>query len=139
MDVVEEDPMSDALIEAAGAALRMSEDAREPSEVVSAMVAQSEELALDLPALDEAALVRLAHLARGGNDWMDRAGLLTTDSCGYPEAGGFYDTSSDLLAAVGGDAARRDEALGRITRDWARDYVTAGRARRDRGIREYLG
>lgn len=129
----------DALERAASAALRMSEDSRDSGEVVTAMLHRSQELGIAPEELDDAALVRLAHVAKGGNDWMDRAGLLTTDSCGYPEAGGYYETSSDLLAALGGDAALRDQALETATRDWALDYITNGQARRDRGIAPYVG
>ena len=65
-----------------------------------------------------------------GQVWMDRAGLLDTDSCGYPVEGGLPDVRSDLAAAV--DPATAERVLGRLQQLWVDDYVLTGRARRDR-------
>ena len=78
------------------------------------------------------ALDRLAQVVGDptGQVWMDRAGLLDTDSCGYPVEGGLPDVRSDLATAV--DPATAERVLGRLQQLWVDDYVLTGRARRDR-------
>jgi hypothetical protein len=51
-------------------------------------------------ALDVRALARLAEVVAdpAGESWMDPAGLLDGDSCGYPVTGGYYDVKSDLAS-----------------------------------------
>lgn len=87
--------------------------------------------------LDPLARQRLAQVAADptGEAWLGAAGLLATDSCGYPVEGGYYDVKSELAAAPAGTAER---ALQRALRLWAEDYVTTGSARLDRPWREFL-
>jgi hypothetical protein len=90
--------------------------------------------------LDERARARLAEVLADpdGQGWMESAGLLDGDSCGYPVTGGYYDVKSDVAAATA-DPAAQDRVLGDLRRDWADDYVLTGRARLDRSWREHLG
>lgn len=89
--------------------------------------------------LDERARGRLAEVLADpdGEVWMERAGLLDGDSCGYPVTGGYYDVKSDLGAATT-DPAAQDRVLAALRQDWADDYVLTGRARLDRPWREHL-
>ncbi len=89
--------------------------------------------------LDPLARKRLAQVAAdpNGEAWLEAAGLLATDSCGYPVEGGYYDVKSELAAAAEPDRAA--QALQRLLRQWAEDYVTSGSARLDRAWREFLG
>ena len=91
-------------------------------------------------AVDDRVRARLAEVLADpdGQAWMESAGLLEGDSCGYPVEGGYYDTKSELAAAPGTDDAIRARALEHLTRDWADDYALTGRARLDRSWREAL-
>jgi hypothetical protein len=82
-------------------------------------------------ALDDAARARLAEVLADpqGQGWMERAGLLDGDSCGYPVSGGYYDVKSDVAAA---DPAAADRVMAGLRQAWAEDYVLTGRARLDR-------
>lgn len=90
-------------------------------------------------ALDDRARARLAEVvaAPDGEGWMERAGLLDGDSCGYPVTGGYYDVKSDVAAATA-DPAAQDRVLAEMRRQWADDYVLTGRARLDRPWQEHL-
>lgn len=92
--------------------------------------------------LDERALSRLAEVLAdpSGQSWMDPAGLLDGDSCGYPVTGGFYDVKSDLGSLpAASDSAVREQVMARLVAEWADDYVLAGRARLDRPWQTYVG
>lgn len=93
--------------------------------------------------LDAAALARLAVVVADptGATWMEPAGLLDTDSCGYPVAGGPADVRGDLraLPAAAEDAGLVDRVMGRLVQEWADDYVLTGRARLDHRWQEHLG
>ncbi|MCU0301601.1 MAG: hypothetical protein MUF35_08370 [Candidatus Nanopelagicales bacterium] len=84
--------------------------------------------------LDARALARLGEVLAdpSGTAWMESAGLLDGDSCGYPVEGGFYDVKSDLAAAGELDETARSGVLDRVRQAWADDYVLTGRARLDR-------
>ncbi|MGV1004644.1 MAG: hypothetical protein ACOYEV_07725 [Candidatus Nanopelagicales bacterium] len=90
-------------------------------------------LAADHGDLDERARTRLAQVAAdpAGESWMASAGLLATDSCGYPVAGGYYDIKNDLAVSKK-DPAEVAEILEALRTAWAADFVTTGRARLDR-------
>lgn len=91
--------------------------------------------------LDERARARLAEVLADptGESWMDPAGLLDGDSCGYPVTGGFYDVKSDLGSLpAASDPAVRDAVMAQLVREWADDYVLTGRARLDRPWQSYL-
>lgn len=93
------------------------------------------------PALDDRARARLAEVLAdpSGESWMEPAGLLDGDSCGYPVEGGYYDVKSDLGAGPAtADPAVRDAVLARLRQDWADDYVLTGRARLDRSWQGYV-
>ncbi len=97
----------------------------------------------DIPAtLDARARARLAQVADDpqGQGWMEAAGLLATDSCGYPVEGGYYDTRSEIGARpeAAADPDLVDTVMARLIRDWADDYVLTGRARLDRPAGDYL-
>lgn len=70
-----------------------------------------------------------------GQGWMEHAGLLDGDSCGYPVAGGYYDVKSDAAAA---DPAALDQVMARLRQQWADDYVLTGRASLDRSWRDHV-
>ena len=91
-------------------------------------------------ALDDRARSRLAEVVADpdGQAWMEHAGLLDGDSCGYPVTGGYYDVKSDLAAATA-DSAVAEQVLAGMRQEWADDYVLTGRARLDRSWREHLG
>ena len=92
--------------------------------------------------LDERARARLAEVLAdpAGASWMDPAGLLDGDSCGYPVTGGFYDVKSDLGSLPSaGDPAVRDRVMARLVQEWSDDYVLTGRARLDRPWQSYVG
>lgn len=96
----------------------------------------------DSPALDRFQLTRLATYAADpmGEGWQEQAGLLGTDSCGYPVAGGMFDVRSDMAAsplAVGHPGAT-ELALAALRVSWADDYIQTGSARLDRGWQEPL-
>lgn len=91
--------------------------------------------------LDDRALSRLADVLAdpAGGSWMDPAGLLDGDSCGYPVAGGFYDVKGDLGSLpAASDPDVRDQVMDRLVREWADDYVLTGRARLDRPWQSYV-
>ena len=92
--------------------------------------------------LDDRARARLAAVLAdpAGESWMDGAGLLDGDSCGYPVTGGLYDVKSDLgaLPAVAADPGVRDRVMARLTQEWSDDYVLTGRARLDRPWQSYV-
>ena len=95
----------------------------------------------EVPGLDERARARLAQVVAdpAGESWMDDAGLLEGDSCGYPVTGGYYDVKSDLAALpAANDPAVRDRVLARLTQEWADDYVLTGRARLDHPWTDYV-
>ena len=92
--------------------------------------------------LDDRARVRLAEVLAdpSGESWMDPAGLLDGDSCGYPVTGGFYDVKSDLASLpAASDPAVRDRVMARLVQEWSDDYVLTGRARLDRPWQSYVG
>jgi len=92
--------------------------------------------------LDDRARARLAEVLAdpAGESWMDPAGLLDGDSCGYPVTGGFYDVKSDLASlSAASDPAVRDRVLASLVQEWADDYVLTGRARLDRPWQSYVG
>lgn len=92
--------------------------------------------------LDDRARARLAEVLTdpAGESWMDPAGLLDGDSCGYPVTGGFYDVKSDLGSLpAASDPAVRDRVMARLVQEWADDYVLTGRARLDRPWHSYVG
>lgn len=96
----------------------------------------------DSPALDGAARDRLAEVLADptGSAWMDRCGLLATDSCGYPVEGGFYDIQGDLraLPQVVADPALGARAIAAVVQAWADEYVLTGRATPLRGVTEVV-
>lgn len=93
-------------------------------------------------ALDDRARARLAAVLAdpAGESWMDPAGLLDGDSCGYPVTGGLYDVKSDLgaLPAAAGDPNVREQVLARLIQEWSDDYVLTGRARLNRPWQSYV-
>lgn len=91
--------------------------------------------------LDARARARLAQVLAdpAGQSWMEAAGLMDSDSCGYPVTGGLADVRSDLAALPAArDEAVRRQVLDRLTREWADDYVLTGRARLDRPWTTYV-
>lgn len=92
----------------------------------------------ELSGLDERAEARLREVVVDpGGGWMDSAGLLDGDSCGYPVEGGYYDVKGEL-ESMSSDEAQRKGVLDRLLADWADDYVLGGRARLDRPWRQYV-
>jgi hypothetical protein len=92
--------------------------------------------------LDDLARARLAEVLAdpSGESWMDPAGLLDGDSCGYPVTGGFYDVKGDLGSLpAAADPAVRDRVMSRLLQEWSDDYVLTGRARLDRPWQSYVG
>jgi hypothetical protein len=114
--------------------------ADEPFEVaLSALLARHPEVT---GGLDARARARLAEVLAdpAGESWMDPAGLLDGDSCGYPVTGGFYDVKGDLGSLpAAADPAVRDAVMARLVQEWADDYVLTGRARLDRPWQSYVG
>jgi hypothetical protein len=95
----------------------------------------------DMPALDQRARSRLAEVLDdpSGQSWMEPAGLLDGDSCGYPVEGGYYDVRSDLGAnPATADPEVREAVLAQLVQEWADDYVLTGRARLDRSWLTHL-
>jgi hypothetical protein len=91
--------------------------------------------------LDGRARARLAEVLADpdGESWMEPAGLLDGDSCGYPVAGGLHDVRGDLAALpAASDPAVQERVLARLRQEWADDYVLTGRARLDRPWRTYV-
>ena len=90
--------------------------------------------------LDQRARARLAEVLAdpAGQAWMEAAGLLDGDSCGYPVEGGFYDVKAELGAMPGVDAVARDQVMARLRQEWADDYVLTGRAALDRPWRTFV-
>lgn len=92
--------------------------------------------------LDDLMLGRLALVALdpGGDAWMDRAGLLGSDSCGYPVEGGYYDVSSDLGShpLVVSTPDLKDRVLARLQQEWADGYVLTGSASSELPWRDYV-
>lgn len=106
---------------------------------VSALLARHPELT---GGLDERSRTRLAEVLAdpAGESWMDPAGLLDGDSCGYPVTGGFYDVKSDLASLpAASDPAVREQVMDRLVQEWSDDYVLGGRARLDRPWQTYVG
>jgi hypothetical protein len=106
--------------------------------VAAELLARHPEVAGDL---DERARARLAEVLAdpAGESWMDPAGLLDGDSCGYPVTGGFYDVKSDLGSLpAASDPAVRDQVMARLVQEWSDDYVLTGRARLDRPWQSYV-
>jgi len=92
--------------------------------------------------IDDRARARLAEVLAdpSGESWMDPAGLLDGDSCGYPVTGGFYDVKSDLGSLPAASAPEvREAVMARLVKEWADDYVLTGRARLDRPWQSYVG
>ncbi|MDH4017575.1 MAG: hypothetical protein OEV20_09555 [Actinomycetota bacterium] len=93
-------------------------------------------------ALDDRARARLAAVLAdpAGESWMDAAGLLDGDSCGYPVTGGLYDVKSDLgaLPAAAADPGLREQVIARLMQEWSDDFVLTGRARLDRPWQSYV-
>jgi len=105
----------------------------------SALLARNPEVA---GRLDDRALARLEEVVADpvGESWMDPAGLLDGDSCGYSVTGGFYDVTSDLASLpAASDPAVREQVMARLVQEWADDYVLTGRARLDRPWQTYVG
>jgi hypothetical protein len=105
----------------------------------SALLARHPEVA---GGLDHRARARLAEVLAdpAGESWMDPAGLLDGDSCGYPVTGGFYDVKSDLGSLpAASDPAVRERVMAQLVAQWADDYVLTGRARLDRPWQSYVG
>jgi hypothetical protein len=105
----------------------------------SAMLARHPEVT---GGLDDRARARLAEVLAdpSGESWMDPAGLLDGDSCGYPVTGGFYDVKSDLGSLpAAGDPAVQERVMARLVQEWSDDYVLTGRARLDRPWQSYVG
>jgi hypothetical protein len=91
--------------------------------------------------VDQRARARLAEVLADpdGQSWMEPAGLLDGDSCGYPVEGGYYDVSAELaVLPAASDPSVRDRVLARLRQQWADDYVLTGRARLDRPWRSYV-
>lgn len=91
--------------------------------------------------LDARARARLAQVLAdpAGHLWMEAAGLMDSDSCGYPVTGGLADVRGDLAALPAArDESVRHQVLDRLTREWADDYVLTGRARLDRPWQTYV-
>ena len=92
--------------------------------------------------LDDRARARLATVLAdpAGESWMDAAGLLDGDSCGYPVTGGLYDVKSDLgaLPAAAADPGLREQVIARLMQEWSDDFVLTGRARLDRPWQSYV-
>ncbi len=91
--------------------------------------------------LDDRARSRLAEVLAdpSGESWMDPAGLLDGDSCGYPVTGGFYDVKSDLGSLpAASDPMVREAVMARLVAEWSDDYVLTGRARLDRPWQSYV-
>ena len=92
--------------------------------------------------LDDRARARLAEVLAdpSGESWMDPAGLLDGDSCGYPVTGGFYDVKSDLGSLpAASDPAVQERVMAQLVQEWSDDYVLTGRARLDRPWQSYVG
>ena len=106
---------------------------------VAALLARHPEVA---GGIDDRARARLAEVLAdpAGESWMDPAGLLDGDSCGYPVTGGYYDVKSDLGSLpAASDPAVRAAVMARLVQEWADDYVLTGRARLDRPWQSYVG
>lgn len=90
--------------------------------------------------VDDRARTRLAEVLADpeGQAWMESAGLLEGDSCGYPVEGGYYDVKADLAAAADLDEQQRAGVLARAVREWSDDYVLSGRSRLDRSWRSLV-
>lgn len=91
--------------------------------------------------LDERSRARLAEVLAdpAGESWMDPAGLMDGDSCGYPVTGGFHDVKSDLASLpAASDPAVRAQVMDRLVQEWSDDYVLSGRARLDRPWQTYV-
>ncbi len=113
----------------------MTEDAGALAEAIRALTARRPDAALD-----QRARTRLGEVLAdpAGEIWMEAAGLMDGDSCGYPVEGGYYDVRGELDAVAGSDAGTRDRVMARLRQEWADDYVLTGRARLDRPWRTYL-
>jgi hypothetical protein len=105
---------------------------------VAALLARHPEVS----GLDDRARSRLTEVLADpeGESWMDPAGLLDGDSCGYPVTGGLYDVKSDLGSLpAASDPAVRAQVMSRLVTEWSDDYVLTGRARLDRPWQSYVG
>lgn len=111
----------------------MTESAESLDDEVDALLTRNPGLAV---ALDDRARARMAEVVAdpAGESWMEPAGLLDIDSCGYPVTGGYYDVRADLgaLPSLAERPELRDAILARLVQEWADDYVLTGRARLDR-------
>jgi hypothetical protein len=92
--------------------------------------------------LDPPALGRLANYALDprGQGWADAAGLLSSDSCGYPVAGGLYDVQGDVAASplARANPGAAEAVMDQLRAEWADDYITTGSANLERSWQEYL-
>ncbi len=117
----------------------MAHSTEELDEFVAALMHRRSDAPL---VLDHRARQRLAEVVDDpeGHGWMESAGLMATDSCGYPVEGGFYDRRDQLgsLPEAAADPGFVDAVMARIIRDWADDYVLTGQARLDRPWHDYL-
>lgn len=112
----------------------MSEQSTDPlQELETALLARRPEAG---GRLDARAIARLAEVSADpdGRAWMEAAGLMAADSCGYPVAGGYFDTRSDVSADPRAVAHPEivDAVMAGLVQQWADDYVLTGRARLDR-------
>lgn len=96
----------------------------------------------DAPAADPLLLTRIATVALdpSGAAWQEAAGLLDTDSCGYPVAGGLNDVRSDLAAhpLASANPQLSEAVLARLREQWLADYLQTGSADLARPWQEYL-
>lgn len=96
----------------------------------------------DAPGPDALMLTRIAIVALdpSGAAWQEAAGLLDTDSCGYPVAGGLNDVRSDLAASplAAGNPQASDAVLARLRAEWLADYLATGSADLARPWQQYL-
>jgi hypothetical protein len=123
-------------------ALAQAPDEATATELVAARMAQYVAANPDATILDPRQLHRLVlwALDPDGMTWMAQAGLLATDSCGYPVAGGYYEVSADLaaepVAVAHPDAVA--PVMGRAAANWGISFVRTGAADLELPWREYL-
>ncbi|MGB8022620.1 MAG: hypothetical protein WCF04_15440 [Candidatus Nanopelagicales bacterium] len=116
--------------------------AHESAAVAEALAALARRRPEAADGLDARAVARLKTVVSdpGGQTWMEAAGLLGSDSCGYPVAGGYQDVRGDLgaLPIVAQRPEVGDRVMERLIQEWADDYVLTGEARLDRPWRSYV-
>lgn len=121
------------------AEVAVSNEASAVAEALAALARRRPEAAAGL---DARALARLKAVVAdpGGRAWMEPAGLLGSDSCGYPVAGGYQDVLGDLgaLPIVAQRPEVGERVMERLVQEWADDYVLTGEARLDRPWRSYV-